>query len=231
MPAAPPSAGRRLADWANERLLHPTRRTAVVNVALLVASVAIGLTATGVFKRGETLGSVTPSQPNAREGTAIPGSSQLLSIRTPDPAGGLPWGLRVTRTTRGLTCVSAGRVDYGTIGVLGIDGAFGNDDRFHPLSPNYFVNLGCDVTDATGHGFVNVGLRNVPASGLFGEHPESVGGCEPEPTASPAARRLLEHLRRAPPGPAEHAPAMPRGRYAGRSISASWAPGRSRSNT
>ena len=196
VPAAPPSAGRRLADWANERLLHPTRRTAVVNLALLVASVAIGLTATGVFKRGETLGSVTPSQPNAREGTALPGSSQLLSIRTPDPAGGLPWGLRVTRTTRGLTCVSAGRVDYGTIGVLGIDGAFGNDDRFHPLSPNYFVNLGCDVTDATGHGFVNVGLRNVPASGLFGEHPESVGGCEPEPTAPPAARRVLEHLRR-----------------------------------
>jgi len=195
-PTVPPSPGRRLAGWVDERLLHPTRRTAVVNLALIVASVAIGLTATGVFKRGETLGSVTPSQPNAREGSAIPGGSQLLSIRTPDPAGGLPWGLRVTRTTRGLTCVSAGRVDYGTIGVLGIDGAFADDDRFHPLSPNYFVNLGCDVTDATGHGFVNVGLRNVPASGLFGEHPESVGGCEPEPTAPPAARRLLEHLRR-----------------------------------
>ena len=64
--------------------------------------------------------------------------------------------------------------------MLGTDGAFGDDDRFHPLSPNYFVNLGCDVTDGAGHGFVNVGLRNVPASGLFGEHPESVGGCEPD---------------------------------------------------
>ena len=101
------------------------------------------------------------------------------------------------RTTRGLTCVSLGRVDYGTIGVLGIDGAFGDDDRFHPLSLNYLVNLGCDVTDAAGRGFVNVGLRDVPASGLWGERPTSVGGCAPTAAAAAVAtavaRRFREH--------------------------------------
>ena len=169
---------------------------------MLVASVALGLTASGVFQRGATLGSVTPAEPTAREGSAIPGHSQVLPIRTPDPAGGLPWGLRVVRTTRGLTCVDIGRVDYRTIGVLGIDGAFDDDDRFHPLSANYFENLGCDITDATGHGFVNVGLRDVPASGLWGEHPASVGGCDPssETSSLPGPlRRALEKAHRALP--------------------------------
>ncbi len=183
--------GRRVAAWVRTSVFHPTPRSAMVNLALIVVSVAVGLTATGVFKRGTTLGSSTPPTPGAREGVAIPATAQLLPIRTPDPAGGLPWGLRVVRTTRGLTCVSVGRVDYGTIGVLGIDSAFGDDDRFHPLSLNYFVNLGCDVTDATGHGFVNVGLRGVPASALWGERPASVGGCDPEPVSPTFARRLL----------------------------------------
>jgi hypothetical protein len=186
--------GRRLAEWVRSAVLHPTPRGAAVNAALIVASVALGLTASGVFKRGASLGSPTPATPGAREGTAIPASVELLPVRTPDPAGGLPWGLRVVRTTRGLTCVTVGRVDYGTVGVLGIDGAFGDDNRFHPLSPNYFLGLGCDITDAAGHGFVNVSLRGVPASGLWGEHPASVGGCEPEPL-SPASRRLLRKLR------------------------------------
>jgi hypothetical protein len=196
-PRAPrPSAGRRVRGWPGAHLLHPTRRTAAINLALVVASVALGLTASGVFKRGVTLGSLTPTRPGAAEGVAIPASSQLLAIRTPDPAGGLPWGLRVVRTTRGLTCVSVGRVDYGTIGVLGIDGAFADDNRFHPLSLNYFLGLGCDVTDATGHGFVNVGLREVPASALWGEHPATVGGCEPGPATSPIAQRFWKNLHR-----------------------------------
>ncbi len=189
--------GRRVVMWVRSSVFHPTPRSAVVNLALIVVSVAVGLTATGVFKRGTTLGSSTPATPGAREGVAIPSTAELLAIRTPDPAGGLPWGLRVVRTTRGLTCVSLGRVDYGTVGVLGIDGAFGDDDRFHPLSLNYLVNLGCDVTDAAGHGFVNVGLRDVPASGLWGERPTSVGGCAPTPAAAAVstavARRFREH--------------------------------------
>ncbi len=201
-PASRPAAARRAVGWLRNTLFHPSRRTAAVNLGVLVASVALGLTASGVFQRGATLGSVTPAEPTAREGSALPGHSEVLPIRTADPGGGLPWGLRVVRTTRGLTCVDVGRVDYRTIGVLGIDGAFGDDDRFHPLSANYFENLGCDITDATGHGFVNVGLRDVPASGLWGEHPASVGGCEPpsETSSLPAPlRRALQRAHKALP--------------------------------
>jgi hypothetical protein len=50
-----------------------------------------------------------------------------------DPAGGLPWGMRIVHTTRGLICVQIGRVYHGQLGQLGVDGAFGNDGRFHAL--------------------------------------------------------------------------------------------------
>ena len=203
-PATPsrPAPGRRAAGWLRDTLFHPSRRTAAVNLGVLVASVALGLTACGVFHGEQRSALSLPPSPPPREGSAIPGHSQVLPIRTPDPAGGLPWGLRVVRTTRGLTCVDIGRVNYRTIGVLGIDGAFDDDNRFHPLSANYFENLGCDITDATGHGFVNVGLRDVPASGLWGEHPASVGGCDPssETSSLPGPlRRALEKAHRALP--------------------------------
>ena len=80
--------GRRVALWVRSSVFHPTPRSAVVNLALIVVSVAVGLTATGVFKRGTTLGSSTPATPGAREGVAIPSTAELLAIRTPDPRAG-----------------------------------------------------------------------------------------------------------------------------------------------
>jgi hypothetical protein len=41
--------------------------------------------------------------------------------------------MRVVHTTRGYLCVQIGRVDHGRLGELGIDGAFHDDGRFHPL--------------------------------------------------------------------------------------------------
>ena len=43
--------------------------------------------------------------------------------------------MRVVRTTRGLVCVQLGRVQEGVLGELGIDGAFHDDLRFHPVGP------------------------------------------------------------------------------------------------
>ena len=60
-------------------------------------------------------------------------SARLLPLRVEDPAGGPPWGLRIVRTSRKLTCVQVGRVVDGQLGVLGQDGVAGNDGRFHPL--------------------------------------------------------------------------------------------------
>jgi hypothetical protein len=61
------------------------------------------------------------------------GPARLLNISVPDPAGGLPWGMRIFRTTRGLVCVQIGRLLDGKLGVLGEDGEFDDDGLFHEL--------------------------------------------------------------------------------------------------
>ncbi len=155
-------------------------RWAAINVAVGLVGTVAGLGAAGVFDRGTALGPSVAPAPGTDEGVAIHGSARLLALRTSDPGGGLPWGLRIVRTTRGLECVDVGRVDYGTIGVLGEDGAFHDDGRFHPVSTNVFGNLGCATIDAYGHSFVNVALQNQPTSGLAGlGEAGGSGGCEP----------------------------------------------------
>lgn len=177
-------------------------RRVLINLAVGLAGTAIGLGAAGVFHRGTTLGPEVPPSPSTNEGVAIPRSVELLRLRVADPGGGLPWGIRVVRTTRGLTCVDVGRVDFNTVGVLGQDGAFGDDGRFHPISENVFGPLACDTTDARGNGFVNVALQNAPASGLLGG-PPAAGGCHPAEELSRVERRFLAKSRRhAPPGAA-----------------------------
>lgn len=161
------------------RLGHGRWRAALVSFAIVLAGTAVALAAAGVFAPGTPVGPVVPPSPNAFEGVAIRGTVKLLPVRTADPGGGPPWGLRVVRTTRGLTCVQVGRVDFGTVGVLGQDGAFANDGRFHPLSVNFLdVPFGCAVTDAHGHGFLNVVSYGQAASALMFGGP-AVGGCHP----------------------------------------------------
>ncbi len=164
--------------WLGAR--GPRLRWVAINLAIGLAGTVGGLSAAGVFDRGTPLGPSVAPAPHTAEGVAVPGSAHLLPLRTPDPDGGLPWGLRVVRTTRGLECVDVARVDYGTIGVLGQDGAFHGDGRFHPVSPDIFGVLGCATRDARGHAFVNVALQNQPASGLEGlSQAGDSRGCEP----------------------------------------------------
>jgi hypothetical protein len=61
-------------------------------------------------------------------------SMRRVAISVPDPAGGLPWGMRVVRTTRGLVCLQIGRLLDGRLGILGQDGEFDDDGLFHELS-------------------------------------------------------------------------------------------------
>jgi hypothetical protein len=159
----------------------------VLNIALGLAATAFGLGAAGVFERGTPVGPEVRPSPTKNEGVAIAGTVKLLPLRVADPAGGLPWGLRALRTTRGLTCVQLGRVDFGTVGFLGRDGSFANDGRFHPLSQNYFnTPFGCAPTDARGHGFLNAFLQDLPASG--GQTGPGCGA-EEDRTYGPGARR------------------------------------------
>ncbi|QEC48350.1 hypothetical protein FSW04_12745 [Baekduia soli] len=99
-------------------------------------------------------------------GLPVPGTVHLLTTTVADPAGGLPWGLRSFATSRGFTCVQVGRVLQGRIGLLGTQGAFGGDGRFHELRVGVIADgTTCVPHDGAGQGFLGVHLGAVPAGG------------------------------------------------------------------
>lgn len=104
-------------------------------VGLLLVACTIALAAAGVIPTGSSVPLNRVLGPYAGAGLPLPGQSKLLPLHVPDPYGGLPWGMRVVQTTRGLVCVQIGRVQNGRLGELGIDGAYHDDGRFHPVGP------------------------------------------------------------------------------------------------
>ncbi|HEX4108792.1 MAG TPA: hypothetical protein VHX88_11695 [Solirubrobacteraceae bacterium] len=132
--AAERRAAGRHAPAATRKARPPRRaRTPLLAAAALLATTAAALAATGVIPTGSPVRPSGPVSATTGEGLPAPGSSRLLPLRVADPDGGLPWGMRLVRTTRGELCLQVGRVQDGQIGELGIDGAFGDDGRFHPL--------------------------------------------------------------------------------------------------
>src|ERR1039458_3482761 len=125
--------GTRFARTSPRRRASAHVRVALVVLALALATAAITLAATGVILTGSPVGTVGPPIATAGEGIPVAGGARLLPLRTADPAGGLPWGMRIIHTTRGLICVQIGRVYDNQLGQLGVDGAFHDDGRFHPL--------------------------------------------------------------------------------------------------
>jgi hypothetical protein len=127
----------------------------------LLAAIALGalLLAAAAFAATQLIGVGAPVRSSGEQrhatpstGVGIPvqgahsvhGSAQLLGISVPDPAGGLPWGMRIVRTTRGLVCVQVGRLLGGRLGVLGQDGLFGDDGLFHELPAAVLDQDTCD---------------------------------------------------------------------------------------
>jgi hypothetical protein len=125
--------GTRFARTSSRRRVSAHVRVALIALALVLATSAITLAATGVILTGSPVGTAQAPIATAGEGVPVRGGARLLPLRAPDPAGGLPWGMRIIHTTRGLICVQIGRVDDNQLGQLGVDGAFHNDGRFHPL--------------------------------------------------------------------------------------------------
>ena len=70
-------------------------------VVLILGCTAVALAASGVLGSGSPVHSATrlPTVPSAGNGVVKGSTARLLGVRTPDPAGGLPWGMRVTTTT------------------------------------------------------------------------------------------------------------------------------------
>ncbi len=97
----------------------------------LLAGGTIALAATGVILTGSAVPAAPPVGPSEGIGASI--SSRVLPLQVRDPAGGLPWGMRIVETSRGLVCAQVGRLDNGTLGELGTDGAFNDDGLFHPF--------------------------------------------------------------------------------------------------
>lgn len=103
---------------------------------LLVAGGAVAA-ATGLLDRGDPVPVVTGSLR-----ALVPGANgfTLASVRAADPDGGPAWGIGTYEavpppTGARVTCVVVGRIQDARLGVVGRDGVFGNDGRFHTLAP------------------------------------------------------------------------------------------------
>jgi hypothetical protein len=111
------------------RRKRPTRRVAVATVA---CALALAATAVGAMTDLLPLGDDAPDQAplsSSPIGELAPGSDAVLPVHAQDPDGGPAWGLRIYRTTAGVTCLQPGRVQAGVMGIVGDDG------KFHPQRP------------------------------------------------------------------------------------------------
>jgi hypothetical protein len=115
---------------------YPLIRAYLRAAIVVLAGGAIAAAATGVLTGSPVSNPAGPPVPRARYGVPAAGGSDLLALRVADPEGGLPWGMRIAHTTRGLVCVQVGRVYRGQLGQLGVDGVFHDDGRFHRLGAN-----------------------------------------------------------------------------------------------
>jgi hypothetical protein len=115
---------------------HIRGRALLLAMLAVLGMCAIALAATGVILTGAPVRPEELPNPNAGIGVTAPKGASGIVATAPDPEGGLPWGMRIVHTTRGETCLQIGRVQNGQLGVLGIDGAFANDGRFHLIPVN-----------------------------------------------------------------------------------------------
>jgi hypothetical protein len=145
-------------------------------IALTVLGLAaVAFAATALIPNGAPV-EPQPGQtftPTSGLGVPIPSSVRLLGSPVPDPAGGPPWGVRYIQTTRGLGCLTVGRIVGGRLGVLGQDGAFNDDGRFHELPVNVLDPFDCAILDAHGHAFFARTAHGMPASAGGGLAPSS----------------------------------------------------------
>jgi hypothetical protein len=148
------------------------RRRRPLRLGMIVALVSLLLAAAAVAAT-EALRTGSPVRPSQRltptVGLGVParGGSRVLGVHFADPAGGPPWGMRLVHTSRDLLCVQVGRLYHGTLGVLGVDGAFHDDGQFHPLPPDTIGRQ----PGATTCGLEAVGrsleISGIPESGLM----------------------------------------------------------------
>jgi hypothetical protein len=175
--------------------------------SLLIAGGAVAAV-TGLLDNGDPVPKAPP-----RQSVVVPATHRfmLAGIRAEDPDGGPAWGIgtydaspkvsgarRPSMLSR-LTCVVIGRVQKGQLGVVGRDGVFHDDGRFHPLSPAAQSSGMCTARAADGAFFAISSGPPIPASGYTGAPGTAIGGCRERvnldgPTVSPQTRRRLRNV-------------------------------------
>ncbi len=141
------------------RIRARSLRLPALALLALLGTTTIALAASGVILTGSNVPTHGRLRPGYGFGAPVPGGSELLPLRASDPAGGLPWGMRIVRTTRGELCVQLGRVKDGMLGELGVDGAFHNDGRFHPLPVDALLGIDCEPPSQSGFSGAIIGLQ------------------------------------------------------------------------
>ena len=150
------------ARWSVRAWLARRLNAAVIAGALVLGGGAIAVAATGLLNGSPVRDPAGTPTPSSGSGVPVaPGGSHLAAL-TADPEGGLPWAIQLVHTTRGELCVQIGRVHDGQIGQLGIDGAFNDDGRFHPLAP--------DVLPEYGGGYADISCA-LPGETIMGSQP------------------------------------------------------------
>jgi hypothetical protein len=188
----PGRPGRPRPGWRRSR-----RVLAGVCAALSVTGVSIAAT-TGLLSSGDPV----PDGPAAKQLPIVPAARGLTvaRVRVAEPDGGPPWGVATYQASdrRGgaaITCVVVGRVQDGRLGVVGRDGVFHDDGRFHALSPRSLNETAC----GGGAGPLASLGPPIPASGYTGPAGGTLGGCRERvdldgPTVSPQTRRRLRDV-------------------------------------
>jgi hypothetical protein len=115
---------RELTAAAARRARRRLRLGGTLAVAGAVVAAGGALAATGRIELGSPDSPVRHSPEAAGRGLGVPqpGTSRLLGVRTADPRGGPPWGIRVFRSSRGYRCAQYGRVVGGRLVRIGRDG-------------------------------------------------------------------------------------------------------------
>lgn len=148
---------------------------AAVLVALLLAS-AVALAVTGTFSTGSAVR--PPEHPVASAGAGVAArGTRLLPMRVADPVASLPWGMRLVHTSRRLVCLQVGRIEGAQLGVLGQNGAFADDGRFHPVSADVvgYHRSTTELSSCFQQGETTSLEARLPESGVFGSpHSEAI---------------------------------------------------------
>jgi hypothetical protein len=145
--------GDRLARAPRRRLSRPVGRGGLSVLVAFVGTTGLALTAA-------TGSPVPPFLRAAAESPVVrpePSTVRISAARAADPAGGLPWTVRVGSAGDGTRCVSVGQVRGGRLGIEGPTG------RFDALGAD--ADAGCGQLEDGGAaaGVPVVGIRDLAA--------------------------------------------------------------------